>query len=64
MTTQKPNYMKEADDWISDLFYSVEEGVDLDADRRAVKDKLLQSFRNGQRMCPKCNPRPPIQKAR
>ena len=62
MTTQKLSYMQEADEWLTELFISVGEGVDLDADRRAVKDKLLQSFRNGQRMCPKCNPRP-VQKA-
>ena len=59
MTTQKRSYMQDTDDWVSALFISVSEGIDLDADRRAVKDKILQSFRNGQRMCPKCNPRKP-----
>ena len=59
MTTQKRSYMQDTDDWVSALFISVSEGIDLDADRRALKDRILQSYRNGQRMCPKCNPRKP-----
>ena len=59
MTTQKLSYMQEADAWLTGLFINLEEGGSVEEATRAVKDKLLQSFRNGQRMCPKCNPRKP-----
>ncbi len=59
MTTQKLSYMQETDVWLTDL---IESELEISLLKRAVKDRLLQSFRNGQRMCPKCNPRP-VQKA-
>ena len=66
MTTQKLSYMQETDAWLTELLQPDvrEPSDDFDAVKQAVKDRLLRSFRNGQRMCPKCNPRPPVQKTR
>ena len=62
MTTQKPSYMQEADVWLTEQLNSLEPSGQIEAVKQALKDRLLQSFRSGQRMCPKCNPRP-VQKA-
>ena len=50
------SYMRQADEWLDSKLQK------LDADERAelkteIKEKLLQSFRNGQKFCPQCNPR-------
>ncbi len=62
MTTEKLSYMQEADVWLTEQLNSLEPSGQIDAVKQALKDRLLESFRNGQRMCPKCNPRP-VQKA-
>jgi hypothetical protein len=53
------NYMQKVDEWLTQLFGNLP--VDDDwrtAAAKVIKDALLDSYRNGQKACPKCNPRP------
>ena len=59
MTTQKRSYMQDTDAWLTEQLNTLEPNLDVEAVKKALKDRILQSFRNGQRMCPKCNPRKP-----
>ena len=45
------NYMQEVDRWLCKLVPALE---DAEAVRREIKDKILESYRNGQKACPKC----------
>jgi len=53
LTHRKDNrmsYFSELDAWLSEL-------VPEPAVRKEIEKKVLESFRNGQKACPKCNPR-------
>ncbi len=63
MSEQKPSYMQQADAWLDGLLNSLEPGVDITDAKRAIKDKLLESYRNGQAAGPTKRPfRKPTQK--
>jgi len=49
--------MKEVDAWLTDLLERLEPGVEIADAKQKIKDKILESYRNGQRDCPKCNPK-------
>lgn len=56
------NYMKQVDEWLTGLFEELLPVLPEENElrfRKAIKDKVLESFRNGQKACPKCNPKPP-----
>ena len=43
------SYFKDIDTWISDLLIAYdEEKIDYEEFKQTIKDKLLQSYRNGQ----------------
>jgi hypothetical protein len=56
------SYMQEIDTWLTQVLMTVEQGESeeqwLARVKPQLKAKLLESYRNGQRDCPKCNPRP------
>ncbi len=52
-------YLQQVDAWLIELLESLEPGVEIDAAKEAIRGKILESFRNGQRACPKCKPRTP-----
>ena len=53
MSEQKTSYMQQADAWLEQLLGSLEPGVDISDVKRAIKDKLLESYRNGQAAGPR-----------
>jgi len=54
-------YLKKIDAWLTEQLTSLEPGVEIADVRYRIKQKIYNSFRNGQRACPKCNPRSPKQ---
>lgn len=56
------NYMQETDAWVTAVLIGAEDGESeeqwLARVKKQVKDKVLESYRNGQRDCPRCNPKP------
>ena len=57
------SYMQEADAWLDEVLEPADPGESEERWKARVKDaikaRLLESYRNGQRDCPKCSPRPP-----
>ena len=55
------NYMQEADAWLTEILtdpsFEQPSPETLENAKRQIKQKLLESYRNGQKACPKCNPR-------
>ncbi len=49
------SYTQKIDEWLAGLLPDLDSASDVNAE---IKAKLLESYRNGQRDCPKCNPRP------
>ena len=50
-------YMEKLDGWLVELL----KNLPIDESRCAIdeiKRKIVQSYRNGQQDCPKCNPHP------
>ena len=43
------NYMNKIDAWLEELLGSVEPGVEITDAKKAIKEKILESYRNGQR---------------
>jgi hypothetical protein len=68
MSEQKISYMQQADAWLDQLLHSLEPSVDISDAKRAIKDKLLESYRNGQQAGPSIArprvgaPRPPFRR--
>ena len=55
MSEQKISYMQQADAWLEQLLGSLEPGVDISDAKRQIKDKLLESSRNGQQAGPRAS---------
>jgi hypothetical protein len=55
------SYMQDVEKWLAGLLPPLlqEDQEAFAGFVKAVQAKLLESYRNGQRACPKCNPRPP-----
>jgi hypothetical protein len=55
MSEQKRNYMLEIDDWLTKLLtdFAEDATVEIEDVKRQIKDKLLESYRNGQAAGPK-----------
>ncbi len=51
------SYFSELDAWLNQLFEQLATDEDVARGKDLIKQKVLESFRNGQRACPKCNPR-------
>ena len=51
------SYLNQTDVWLEELLKSLEPGVEIDAVKDALLVKIVESYRNGQRACPKCKPR-------
>lgn len=51
------SYFSELDAWLNELFEQLATDEDVASGKELIKQKVLDSFRNGQRACPKCNPR-------
>jgi hypothetical protein len=51
------SYFSELDAWLDAQIERVQVKSDLYLLKDEIKNKVLESFRNGQRACPKCNPR-------
>jgi hypothetical protein len=52
MSEQKPSYMQDVDAWLTTVVFTTEPGETpdlwLSRAKRQTKDKLLESYRNGQ----------------
>jgi hypothetical protein len=48
------SYMQEIEAWLDGLLVSFLESKDAAGFKRAIKLRLLESYRNGQQACPKC----------
>lgn len=53
------NYTQEIEAWFRERFgaFSLENEEERKEVLNAVKEKLLESYRNGQKDCPNCNPK-------
>ena len=55
------SYMQEADAWLEQVLEPTDPTESEERwkarTKEVIKAKLLESYRNGQRDCPRCNPR-------
>lgn len=55
------NYMQEVDAWLTEILtdpsFEQPSPETIEDAKRQIKAKLLESYRNGQKACPKCNPK-------
>ena len=54
-------YLQNVDKWLDEQIERTKVKSDLYVLKQDILKKIVQSFHNGQRACPKCNPRPPKQ---
>ena len=50
-------YMRQADEWLDGKLQKLDTAERAEL-KTEIKAKLLESFRNGQKFCPTCNPKP------
>ncbi len=43
------SYLQQLDEWLIEQLSSLEPGVEIDGVREAIREKILESYHNGQR---------------